>query len=336
MTKPLPAGKATFRVGSNIAFIKYWGVSDPQLNIPLNSSISMTLADAYTVTTVAWDQDGQLAQDEIILDGERLPEPAAQRIVDHLDRIRRMAAVSYRARVASRNNFPMASGIASSASGFAALTIAACTALGLDFDATRLSAIARRGSGSASRSLFGGFVEWEKGQDDASSVARQLFPADHWALMDVVAVVSSAHKAVSSARGHLLATTSPLLEGRMSHVNDWLLTVRDAIARRDLASLGPILELDALAMHAIMMTSMPSLLYWEPTTIEILHAVQRWREQEGIAAYFTIDAGPNVHLICEPDAVNPVRHGLAEIPGVQQVLISRPGPGPQQLEEHLI
>ena len=151
--------KSTFRVGSNIAFIKYWGVADASINLPLNNSISMTLADAYTTTTVAWDIEQRLQTDEITLDGVRQDERAAQRLVRHLDRLRALANVAYRVQVVSQNNFPMASGIASSASGFAALTVAGCHALGLALDNTQLSALARLGSGSASRSLFGGFVE---------------------------------------------------------------------------------------------------------------------------------------------------------------------------------
>ncbi|MEZ4637537.1 MAG: diphosphomevalonate decarboxylase [Caldilineaceae bacterium] len=221
---------ATYRVGSNIAFIKYWGVADATINIPLNNSISMTLADAHTTTTVTWDVEGALAADEVTVDGERFSPQKAQRVVDHLDRLRALACVDYRAQVTSANNFPMASGIASSASGFAALTVAGCAALGLDLDPTRLSAIARRGSGSASRSLFGGFVEWEQGHDDVTSVARQLYPADHWDLRDLVAVVSVEEKKVSSAGGHLLASTSPLVQGRRDHVDGWLAEVRQAIA----------------------------------------------------------------------------------------------------------
>ena len=230
---------ATFRVGSNIAFIKYWGVADASLNIPLNNSISMTLADAHTTTTVTWDADRRLAADEVMLDGELLSAAKAKRIVDHLDRLRSVAGVGYRAQVTSLNNFPMASGIASSASGFAALTVAGCAALGLDLDPSRLSALARRGSGSASRSLFGGFVEWEQGQDDGDSIAHPLYPAHHWDLRDIVAVVSSAEKKVSSANGHLLALTSPLIDGRRAHVDGWLAAVRRAIVDRDIARLGP-------------------------------------------------------------------------------------------------
>ncbi|OUC09468.1 hypothetical protein RY27_02680 [Litorilinea aerophila] len=331
--------KCTVRAGSNIAFIKYWGVADPALNLPLSNSISMTLADAYTVTTVAWEERPAQARgeapDEIVLDGVRLEGEAAQRIVAHLDRLRALAQVDWRARVVSQNNFPAAAGIASSASGFAALTVAGCRALGLELSPTRLSALARRGSGSACRSIFGGFVEWEQGHDDTTSVARPLFPAEHWDLHDVVAVVSRAAKAVSSAGGHQVAATSPFNAARIASLPPLLATVRDAIAARDISRLGPAIEQDALAMHGVMMTSHPSLLYWQPGTVEVLHAVRRWRQEEGLAVYFTIDAGPNVHLICEQDQVAPVVQRLQQLASVQQILVSGPGPGPVELDEHL-
>ena len=340
--------KATVRAGSNIAFIKYWGVDDSTLNLPQTNSISMTLADAYTTTTVEWytndvaRENHRLRQaqptgdhDQIELDGILLDERKAARLTRHLDRLRTLAGVDYRARVVSRNNFPMASGIASSASGFAALTVAGAAALGLDIDATRLSALARLGSGSASRSLFGGFVEWERGTDDATSVAHQLHPATHWALYDVVAVVNSGEKVVSSADGHQLARQSPLNQGRVAFVKQALADTRAALADRDLARLGPIIEQDALAMHAVMMTSTPSLLYWQPGTLEVMQAVRAWRERDGLQAYFTIDAGPNVHVICEAQDAAAVEEAVATLPAVQRVIVSRPGAGPHELTEQL-
>jgi diphosphomevalonate decarboxylase len=330
------AGKATVRAGSNIAFIKYWGVADAEINIPLSNSISMTLADAHTTSTVEWLPASALPADEITIDGKRLDVAAAERLVRHLDRLRALAGDDRRARVVSRNNFPMASGIASSASGFAALTVAGSAALGLDLDATRLSALARRGSGSASRSLFGGFVEWEQGHDDATSVARPLAPASHWPLVDIVAVVSSAAKSVSSEMGHTFATGSPLNAGRIESLGCALGEVRDAIAARDLRLLGPIIERDALAMHAVMMTGLPSLLYWQPGTLEVMHACRRWRHEAGIQVYFTIDAGPNVHLICtaaDADAV--VARLRAEVTALEGLIQSAPGPGPTLLDAHL-
>ena len=264
--RPLQPGTtriATARAGSNIAFIKYWGVADVNLNLPLNNSISMTLADLYTTTTVEWLHPRLLGADEVSIDGHALSGKAAERVVRHLDRIRSMSGSVDRARVVSRNNFPAGSGIASSASGFAALTVAGCAALGVKLERDRLSALARRGSGSAARSIYGGYVEWERGSDDRTSVAYQLYPADHWALVDIVAVVNAGEKAVSSESGHRLAMSSPFNSARISTLTSAISEVRAAIATRDLQRMGPIIEQDALAMHAVMMTSSPSLVYWQ-------------------------------------------------------------------------
>lgn len=353
-TGSLSERKATCRAGSNIAFIKYWGVADAgeDLNIPLNNSISMTLTDAHTTTTVAWDVSACLPEDTVVIDGVQLQGAPAERIVAHLDRLRALAGVADRARVVSNNNFPMASGIASSASGFAALTVAGAAALGLRLDATLLSAVARLASGSASRSLFGGFVEWERGWGrgeseeerresesssllDSRSVAHQMHDEDHWALRDVIAIVSAGAKRVSSSSGHRLAATSPFNAARTRRVGEWLKTVRRAIAERDFSLLGPILELDALAMHGVMMTSSPSLLYWQPGTLEVLQAVRAWREEEGVPVYFTIDAGPNVHLICEAESADEVERRVGALPAVGRVLASGVGRGPQLLDGHL-
>jgi diphosphomevalonate decarboxylase len=343
--------KTTIRAGSNIAFIKYWGVDDATINLPQTSSISMTLADAYTTTTVEWSTDEgpgvvgrnsarantlqNRLQDEILIDGRTLTGEAGARISRHLDRIRALAGTNRRARVASCNNFPMASGIASSASGFAALTVAACKALSLELSATQLSALARMGSGSAARSIFGGFVQWDRGVDHESSVARMLFPPEHWQLTDLVAIVSSAEKKVSSEGGHRIAATSPLNQARVNHVKQLLPVVQEAIAQRDLVKLGDAMEWDALAMHSVMQTGTPSLLYWQPGTLEVVHAVRRWRDEEGIGVYFTIDAGPNVHVLCAADDVPTVRMRLSALPAVLDVLVSRPGPAPVAVPDHL-
>jgi len=334
---PKPELLATARAGSNIAFLKYWGVADPHINLPLTNSISMTLGSLHTTTTLAWDIDGRLSADQIMIDGETAAGKKAERVTEHLNQICYLAGNRRMwAQVVSQNNFPMASGIASSASSFAALTVAAWAALGLPFDATRLSAIARRGSGSASRSLFGGYVEWEQGHDDASSVARQLYPASHWTLCDLVAVISTAEKSVSSQNGHGMASSSPFNTARVARVDSMLQEVRAAITLRDLHRLGNIIEQDALAMHAVMMTSQPSLLYWQPGTLEVIHAVRRWREEDGLPVYFTIDAGPNVHLICEPAVRTEVLKQLQSLRTVQRVISSEAGDGPQLLDEHLL
>ena len=324
--------KATATAGANIAFIKYWGQRDAVLRIPLNNSISMTLDAAATVTTVQF-QSG-LERDQLILNGYPALEEGRVRAARHLDVIRELAGVSLKARVESRNNFPTGAGIASSASGFAALTAAACEAAGLNFSMEDLSRIARLGSGSACRSIFGGFVEWEAGSGHEDSFARPMAPPDHWELADVIAVVSEAQKAVSSSAGQELAQSSPFMEARLQQVRRWLPEMRKAIEEKNLSVFGEMIEAEALSMHAVMMTSAPSLIYWSEGTLTLLHAVRTWREA-GLPAYFTIDAGPNVHIITERSIVPAVLEKVRGVAAVKKTIVCGPGEGVRLLPEHL-
>ncbi|MCW5854027.1 MAG: diphosphomevalonate decarboxylase [Anaerolineae bacterium] len=311
---------------ANIAFVKYWGVRDAALNLALNDSISMNLSDATTVTTVEF---GPLAEDTLAIDDQ--PANAAQtaRVSRHLDHLRALAGVSLRARVVSRNSFPMGTGLASSAAGFAALTVAGAAALGLDLAERELSAVARLGSGSACRSVPGGFTRWHAGRDHASSYAETIAPPDYWDLRDVLAVVSTEHKAVGSAEGHTLAQTSPFLGARLADLPRRLARVQDALLARDLPMLGEELEAEAIALHVLAMTSRPSILYWEPATLEIMRLCPVWRAA-GLLAYFTLDAGPNVHLICEAATVPGLLERLQALPSVQRVIVNGPA-GPTHL-----
>ncbi len=318
--------KATAEAGANIALLKYWGVGDGELNLPLNDSISITLDRARTTTTIAFDP--ALDDDQLELDGQPATDAARTRVRQHLDHLRDLAGIGWRAQVVSHNNFPTGAGIASSASGFAALTVAAAAALGLELSARALSRLARLGSGSACRSLFGGYVEWVAGTDDASSYAHPLAPPEHWRLHDLIAVVAEGHKAVSSAEGHRLAAGSPLCAARVAAVERAVPAVRAAIQARDLRTLGPLIEQDAIAMHAVMMTSQPALFYWLPETFHVMLSVREWRE-EGLSAYFTIDAGPNVHVLCEETEAQEVERRLQALPSVRRVLRNCPGPGPR-------
>ena len=317
---------ATAQSNPNIAFVKYWGGRDAALNLPLNDSISMNLSDATTVTTVEW---GDFAVDTLAIDDQ--PATAAQtaRVSRHLDHLRKLAGVNLRARVVSRNSFPMGTGMASSAAGFAALTVAGCAALGLDLAERELSALARLGSGSACRSVPGGFTRWHAGHDHASSYAETVAPPDHWDLRDVLAVVSTEHKAVGSAEGHTLAHTSPFLEARLADLPRRLARVQEALLARDLATLGEELEAEAIALHVLAMTSRPPLLYWAPATIEIMRLCPIWRA-EGLPAYFTLDAGPNVHLICEAATAPALKERLQALASAQRVLVNGPA-GPTHL-----
>jgi diphosphomevalonate decarboxylase len=319
--------KATAVSCANIALVKYWGNMDAVLRLPANSSLSMNLGGLTSTTTVAFEPG--LSADEVILDGKRLTGGQLQRVVTHLDRVRHMAGLSQAARVVSHNNFPSGAGLASSASGFAALSAAAAAAAGLSMSERELSALARLGSGSASRSVPAGYVEWRMADRHAASYAVSFAPPEHWALVDVIAIVDAEHKHVGSTPGHALAGTSPLQEARLRSTEERFETCRAALLERDFQRLAPVVELEALAMHAVMFTSTPSLIYWAPATVRLVKAVQEWR-QRGLPVAFTIDAGPNVHCLCPAQAANHVEDRLRTVSGVAQVLRAPPG-GPTQL-----
>jgi diphosphomevalonate decarboxylase len=324
-------GKATAVAHPNIAFVKFWGKADEALNLPVNPSLSMNLGGLTTVTTVEFRRS--LSDDQVLIDGEYAEEKARARVVAHLDRVRSMAGISDRAQVHSQNDFPMGTGLASSASAFAALTLAATRAAGMVLNEAEMSRLARLGSGSACRSVPAGYVLWD-GQEDLVSYGRQVAPPEHWDLRDVIAVVGQKRKQVGSEQGHRLAPGSPFYAARLSAVELLMETALTCIEQRDLAGLGRVMEADALAMHGVMMTSHPSLLYWLPGTVAVLRAVRQWR-REGISIYFTIDAGPNVHCICEVGVVQDVERRLLGVPGVRDVLVSGPGGSARSVEFHL-
>jgi len=265
-----------------------------------------------------------MEKDELILDGRVPGEVAVERVKRFLDHVRHLAGISDYARVISANNFPMGSGIASSASAFAALSLAASTAAGLNLDEKALSRLARRGSGSASRSVPGGFVEWQAGADDQSSFSTSISPPDHWELMDCIAIVSQEHKETGSQDGHLLAETSLLQDVRVADTSRRLDLCRNAILNRDFEAFAEVVELDSNLMHAVMLTSQPQLIYWQPATLAVMQAIGEWRKN-GTPVCFTIDAGPNVHVITPGEDSPRVIADLVQIPGVSKVLASRPG-----------
>jgi diphosphomevalonate decarboxylase len=228
-----------------------------------------------------------------------------------------------RAIVRSSSNFPSGAGIASSAAGFAALTVAACAAAGLGLDRRALSRLARTASGSAARSIFGGFVEWHAG-NDLESYAESIAGQDHWNLVDLIAIVDSGEKAVGSSQGHRLADSSPFQAARVAGADDRLARCKRAILNRDFDSLAGVSELDSDMMHAVMMTSDPPLLYWLPGTIAIMRLARRLRSN-GTRVFYTIDAGPNVHCICTADDAASVAAAIRRVPEVQQVLRATAG-----------
>lgn len=306
----------------NIALIKYWGNRDDALRLPANGSISMTLGGLETITEVAFTEGRR--GDALTINGRPASPDSLRRVSQHLDAIREIAGIGAGAQVRSRSNFPAGSGIASSAAAFAALTLAAAHAAGLRLDARALSRIARRGSGSASRSIFGGFVEWQAGASDEESFAALLMPGGDWPLVDLVAVVSRKRKAAGSTEGHALAATSPIQAARVADAPRRLAECRAALRARDFARLAAVVEHDSYLMHAVMMTSRPSLLYWIPDTVRVIQAVAAWRAA-GLEVCATVDAGPNVHCLCAPAAAAGIGRRLRRLPGIVEVLRCPPG-----------
>ena len=323
--------EATYEAPPNIALVKYWGVRDRERTIPYNSSISVTLDRLRSRTTVRFEPD--LPDDRVELNGAVATGAPREDVVRFLDRVRDLAQVTDRASVRSHNNFPTASGLASSASGFAALTGAATAALGLSLSGRELSRLARLGSGSASRSVFGGFVEWRAGArpDGRDCYARPLFGPDHWpALVDLVAIVKSAPvKEVRSADAmQATVTTSPVYRRRLAEIPNRLRKMREAIGARDPRRLFPLVMEECDSFREVCETTRPSLDYLTTASRAILGEVRAVNREAGrpVAAY-THDAGAHVHVFTLARDVRTVRRRLARLPGVERTQLLRPGPG---------
>ncbi len=315
----------TARANVNVALVKYWGKRDPTLNLPATGSLSLTLDRLGTEARVVF---GGGERDWIEIDGAPAAEPEAERVRGFLDVVRERAGRRERARVVTRSTVPRGAGLASSASAFAALALAASRAAGLVLDPAALSALARRGSGSAARSVFGGFVEWRRGErpDGSDSVAEPVLAEDAWDVRVVVAVTSTQAKPVSSREGMARAATSPFYPAWVEAVEADLAAARAAVRARDLEALGLVAERNALAMHAVGLAAQPPLLYWRAATVECMHRVWALRA-EGVRAYCTIDAGPQVKVLCAPADAASVSAALAAVPGVERVLTCAPGRG---------
>jgi diphosphomevalonate decarboxylase len=308
---------------SNIAFIKYWGNRDEALRLPVNASLSMNLDGLFTQTSVTFDSAH--LSDSLDLNNAPVQGPALNRVVRFLDIVRGLSRSQLYARVTSSNNFPIGAGIASSAAAFAALALAASTAAGLQLSEPQLSRLARRGSGSACRSIPGGFVEWQPGATEEESFAFSIAPASHWDLVDCIAVLASGHKSVGSTEGHAAAPTSPLQPARVADTPRRMAIARRAILDRDFPTFAEIVEADSNLMHAVMMTSQPALFYWEPASLQLIKTIPSWRK-DGLQCCYTLDAGPNVHVLCPKTYAAEVTARLAQTAGVQYVLTATAGP----------
>jgi diphosphomevalonate decarboxylase len=336
--------KATAIAPSNIAFIKYWGKKNELLRIPENGSISMNLSNLLTTTTVEFDPN--LKKDIILLchsgqDGyqtvtrqARMTDFEKERVTKHLNRIRKMSGVRHKARVESLNNFPGSTGLSSSASGFAALTLAGSNAAGLNLSEKALSILARQGSGSACRSIPDGFTEWLDGGVNSTSYAVSIFPHNHWNIADVIAIVSSDKKEISTSSGQQSVFSSRFFPVRLSGIKEKIRKIKQYIKEKNFQKFGEILEAEALELHAIMMTSDPGLVYFYPETIRVIHAVRKWRG-DGLPVYFTLNTGHNIHIICQKKDIKKVVKKLEEISDVKKTIVNYPSQGARIVKMHL-
>jgi diphosphomevalonate decarboxylase len=309
---------------ANIALVKYWGKRPGSGNLPATPSLSLTLDTLVTTTRVSFS-----SEDTVVLNGETAQPDLQKRVASFLDIWRERGLLRSGVRVETHNEFPTGAGLASSASGFAALTRALAGLCGWDDEPSAYARIARLGSASSARSMFGGFVAFPTGDDP---VPECIVPETsvRWGM--VVAVVESGPKEITSREGMILtAKTSP-------YYGSWIETAAadyddavQAVVNEDLHAVGEIAEANAIAMHATALSARPALLYWRGTTVELLRRVRLWRN-EGLAVYATIDAGPNVAFLTELDSLDILYKKATEVPGVQSVISAQPGPGARLLE----
>jgi diphosphomevalonate decarboxylase len=320
---------ATARACANVALVKYWGKRDEERNLPAVGSISITLADLVASARVF--ESGETSR--FSSRGLAVEGVAAERMAAYLDWLAAELGQRVRLAVDVDASFPVGAGLASSAAIYCATAAAGAAALDMRVDRTRLSELARVGSGSAARSVFGGWVEWARGEleDGSDSVATGLLPEADWPVSMVIAVIREGPKDIPSrdAMRHV-AQTSPLYPGWLEGQDVDLAAMREAIAARDFSRVGRIAEENCLRMHAITFAARPPILYWTPATLAAILAVRQLRE-DGCPAYFTIDAGPQVKVLCEPANVERASEALAAVPGVLRVFSSRLGGGVEML-----
>lgn len=313
----------------NIALVKYWGKRDESLILPAAGSLSMTL-DAYPTTTTV-DLAPSADADTFTLNGTAADARALERTTVFLDLVRERAGTDIRADVTSHNEAPTGAGLASSASGFAALALAASRAYDLDLDAAALSRLARRGSGSAARSIIPGYALWHAGTDDTSSYAEEVQAPD---LRLVIVTVDDRQKAVSSREAmRLTAATSPYYDAWVNSTERSLSEMVEACSAGDIRRIGEITESNALRMHAAIAGTTPPVRYLAPGSVAVFDAVAALRS-EGLTAYATADAGPNVCVLTTPAEAQQVATALAgTVPGDDRIRIVGPGPGAQLIQE---
>ncbi len=321
----------------NIALVKYWGKRDQNLILPYNSSISMTVDTLKTHTTVEFNK--KYSEDIFILNREKVKKNTKnykKYIGRFLEKIREKTGEDLKVKIMSENNFPTAAGLASSASGFSALSAAINDALDLDLAKKELSQLSRQGSGSSTRSIFGGFVKWYKGEepDGSDSYAEQIL--NDWSDFRMICCITSRQEKKVKSRAGMAASvsTSPMYSGWLLSIQKDIQEIEKGLQRKDFSLVGEVSERNCLKMHSVMMTTKPSLIYWNDVTIRIIKSIMGWRE-EGLESYFTIDAGPQVKIICLKKDVDKIQKKCKKIEGVKDIIITKPGQGSRITNKHL-
>ncbi len=325
--------KSTAVSHSNIALVKYWGKGDEKLRLPVNSSVAIALDNLTTTTTVEFLES--LEKDEVELVGVGFEEGEVEKVSKHLDRVRDMAGIKTRAKVVSNNSFPKAAGMASSASGFSALSVAAASAAGLALSERELSILARQGSGSASRSVPGGVSVWHAGDSSETSYAERIDYPKEWDLRVLLIMAEDTSvKKVGSTEGMALAVTSPYFKTAVSEAEANIDRIKVAMQKGDYEAFGKVIEDECFRLHAICMTTTPNILYWRGVTVEVFQKLLKIRES-GIYAFFTVDAGPHVHVVCQAKDVELVKVALGALSGIKTIIECGIGEGTRVVEEHL-
>lgn len=310
--------KAKAMAHPNIAVVKYWGKADDELRLPMNSSVSITLDKLWTKTEVEFDE--RLEQDEIKLVGGEFSDKEKKRIVKHLDRVREMVKIELKAKVRTESNFKKASGMASSASGFAALSLAASRAVGLDLKEKDLSVLARLGSGSACRSIHGGIVVWHKGDESQSSFAERLEYEKDWNLkVLLVEVDQEGEKKVKSTEAMARVKTSPYFNQALKEAEENKDKIIKALKQGDWEAFGRIVELECYRLKKLTETSKPGIVYWQEATYQVAEKAKELRE-DGLLSYVTTDAGPHIHVICQKKDTGRLKSELEQIKGVKEII----------------
>lgn len=298
---------------SNIALIKYWGKEDEELIIPKNNSISLTLDSLYTETEVSFTDKNN---DIFYLNDELQGKKEHKKISLFIDIFREISGNNSKVLIKSYNHVPTAAGLASSASGYAALSMALNSLFGLNFDKKEISKLARRGSGSAARSIYGGFVEWEKGNNHETSFAVKIDDAD-WDIAMIILVLNEGKKSISSREAmKKTIDTSPLYDAHVEATHVDIRKIKKAIKNRDFIEVGKIAEHNAMRMHATMLSSNPPIMYFEEKSIRAINKIKELREN-GFDIFYTMDAGPNVKIICKKseakDIINQMKNDFDNI-----------------------